>query len=509
MDILRSTLLLNLALLIVGCGAGSGEGLDPNGQPANSSVTTALVPEFSSIQRNVLTPVCTICHAGAAAPLGLRLDEANSYTALVNVSSAQAPASLRVNPGNPDASYLLAKLEGTASVGAQMPLGGPALPQATIDVIRQWILDGAQPASTVAPPASQPPIVTSTNPADASTLTALPPSINVSFSHDMDATSFNNTTVVLQGSGGDGNFTDGNEIIITPTAISLAPATLLTINLSNLSSVDDSYQLILKGSGGAPIQDLNSNALDGNNDGVAGDDYSISFVVQSPNNSQLQPTWRSIQDNVFTPLCIVCHSGGSAPEGLQLDEANSYAMLVNVASQQAPLILRVAPNNADNSYLIQKLEGTASNGSQMPRGGPALSQDTINIIRQWINAGATLDTNPPPPPPPSDSDINLTLTAVPTVTNGDEFMVTSNVQNNGSASVNNLSITLAWSPSTSARLRSGDPTQTIVTLDIGQSTSISWTLRAEEIGSLTLTATAADDNQQPVGSSDVSVTITN
>jgi hypothetical protein len=49
-----------------------------------------------------------------------------------------------VEAGDPDNSYLIQKLEGTASEGAQMPFGGPPLDQAVIDDIRQWIADGAE-----------------------------------------------------------------------------------------------------------------------------------------------------------------------------------------------------------------------------------------------------------------------------------------------------------------------------------------------------------------------------
>jgi hypothetical protein len=44
---------------------------------------------------------------------------------LVNVASAEVPALLRVNPGNPDASYIVQKLQGNNAVGARMPFGGP------------------------------------------------------------------------------------------------------------------------------------------------------------------------------------------------------------------------------------------------------------------------------------------------------------------------------------------------------------------------------------------------
>jgi hypothetical protein len=96
----------------------------------------------------------------------------------------------------------------------------------------------------------------------------------------------------------------------------------------------------------------------------------------------------SIQANVFTPICTDCHAGAGAPQGLRLDSANSYSLLVSVPSTEAPSILRVAPGDPDNSYIIQKLEGHAAVGAQMPYGGPPLSADVIAVIRQWIADGA-------------------------------------------------------------------------------------------------------------------------
>jgi hypothetical protein len=96
----------------------------------------------------------------------------------------------------------------------------------------------------------------------------------------------------------------------------------------------------------------------------------------------------SIQQNVFTPICTACHAGSNAPQGLHLDAANSYAQLVGVASVEQPSILRVAVGDPDGSYIIQKLEGHAATGAQMPFGGPPLPAATIAVIRQWISAGA-------------------------------------------------------------------------------------------------------------------------
>jgi hypothetical protein len=137
-----------MAIGLAACGGGSGEGLDANGRPLAESEGAGgqgqLRPIFSSIQANVLTPMCVGCHAGAAAPAGLRLDAGSSYALLVGVASAEVGSLRRVAPGNPADSYLIQKLEGSAAVGARMPLGGPYLDAATIAVIRQWIADGAK-----------------------------------------------------------------------------------------------------------------------------------------------------------------------------------------------------------------------------------------------------------------------------------------------------------------------------------------------------------------------------
>ena len=99
-----------------------------------------------------------------------------------------------------------------------------------------------------------------------------------------------------------------------------------------------------------------------------------------------------IQTTIFTPVCTACHSGAQAPQGLRLDEGNSYAMLVDVPSVEVPELRRVAPGEPDNSYLVQKIEGRAAVGERMPLGGPSLDTEQIDSIRQWIAAGA----QPPP-----------------------------------------------------------------------------------------------------------------
>jgi methionine-rich copper-binding protein CopC len=99
--------------------------------------------------------------------------------------------------------------------------------------------------------------------------------------------------------------------------------------------------------------------------------------------------FQSIQDNVFTPICSKCHIGGGAPEGLQLDAAHSYNLLVGVPSAEQPAVLRVKPGDPDNSYMVRKIENAPGiTGQQMPLMETPLPQATIDAIRQWITNGA-------------------------------------------------------------------------------------------------------------------------
>jgi len=99
--------------------------------------------------------------------------------------------------------------------------------------------------------------------------------------------------------------------------------------------------------------------------------------------------FQSIQANVFTPICAQCHIGASAPQGLQLDAAHSYALLVGVPSNEKPTVLRVKPGDPDSSYMYQKITGASGiAGGQMPLGQTPLPAATIAAIRQWIINGA-------------------------------------------------------------------------------------------------------------------------
>jgi hypothetical protein len=273
---------ITLAVALGGC-AGNGDGLDQNGRPIDGDGNgTPLTADFQSIQDHVFTPICAACHAGAAAPLGLRLDEGASFAMLVNAPSVEVAALARVTPGNPDASYLIAKLEGTAAVGERMPLGGPALPQSDIDIIREWIRAGAQPTAAAA--ASAKPVVLNA-------VTPLPDEVVapgdlvllVSASGELDTSLLTGNAVTLIRSGGDGRFDDGNDIAIDTLAVevrSLAP-TVFAVHVPGAQVAIDHYRLVVAGSGPAPLADRDARVIDGDADGRAGGDFQLEFDVEA------------------------------------------------------------------------------------------------------------------------------------------------------------------------------------------------------------------------------------
>lgn len=89
---------------------------------------------------------CVACHLTGEEPGNLALNPSDAYQYLVGRTSVESPL-LRVKPGSSEDSYLMRKIEGThlkvGGKGARMPLGGPALDEASIAVIRAWIVAGA------------------------------------------------------------------------------------------------------------------------------------------------------------------------------------------------------------------------------------------------------------------------------------------------------------------------------------------------------------------------------
>ena len=127
-------MLLFAVLLAAGCE--HADPLDPN----------RLEPTLSSIQANIFDLNCALsgCHAGPNPQQGQDLSAGQAHANIVDVRSRENANLFRVAPGDPDNSYLVWKIEGRPEIsGDRMPRGRAPLPQEQIDVIRQWITDGA------------------------------------------------------------------------------------------------------------------------------------------------------------------------------------------------------------------------------------------------------------------------------------------------------------------------------------------------------------------------------
>jgi hypothetical protein len=278
---MRRAGMCSTALLLAAC-SGDGDGLDENGRPIEGG-EEVLLPEFSSIQSKVFTPICTTCHAGSSAPLGLRLEADAAYAMLVNAPSAEVPGLLRVSPGNPDASYLIQKLEGTATVGGRMPLNGPPLPPETIAVIRQWIMDGAAQSAGVPTMSSQ------TKAATLDAVWPLPDSVMressrvvvLSASTTLDTTILDAGVMTVRRSGGDGDFVNGDEQTLHASiVVRTSSPTVLALTAPASEWVADQYELRVSGGPPLALADLASRPIDGDGNGEPGGDFVLRFTVE-------------------------------------------------------------------------------------------------------------------------------------------------------------------------------------------------------------------------------------
>ncbi len=147
----RSRALLPAALLLllgaIGCANHDARiGILPSIAPPPAGVPISLSKDVQPI----FTAKCALsgCHGPVSPAQSLVLDNAaDSDLFLVKITSIEAPPLKRVSPFDSGKSYIINKLLGTdGSVGGPgtlMPLGGPPLPNADIQIIRDWIDQGA------------------------------------------------------------------------------------------------------------------------------------------------------------------------------------------------------------------------------------------------------------------------------------------------------------------------------------------------------------------------------
>ena len=239
--------------------------------------------------------------------------------------------------------------------------------------------------------------VTSLTPAPGSTEATLPAAITAVFDRELNAPSVAMTTFVLQRSGGDGSFTEGNEVAVAAPSVTVPLGSAISAVMSSRASRRSTTPTASRCSARAlpTILDLGGNALDGefggtfpSGNGTAGGDFTATFRVSS-----VQPTLTSIQTNVFTPRCSGCHTRRRSHAARQHEPRERQRELRGPGrrrrARRCLSLQRVTPGNPTDSYLVRKLEGGPNIvGLRMPRIAAPLDQTTIAVVRQWISNGA-------------------------------------------------------------------------------------------------------------------------
>jgi hypothetical protein len=317
------------AVMLYGC---AGDGPPPGGGGT----------AFDQIQTEIFNQNCLAagCHNAQFQAGGLNLSPGASYDDLVDVLSENAAARseglLRVEPFEPDSSFLVIKLTNPSGPqGTRMPQGQNPLSQSDIDMIRSWILDGAPAGGTPIPTVSAAPT---------STVTPPPPTASATLAATATGTPTITPTPSITGTA-------------TPTVTGSAPPTSTATDTPTVTpTASDS---------------------------------------PSPTATATPGLFDQIQTTIFNTTCteLFCHDTVGMSGGLVLVEGESYGDLVNIEPQNFAALerglLRVEPFDPDNSFLVIKVEGpTPAEGLRMPSNLPPLTPEQILLVRQWIAEGA-------------------------------------------------------------------------------------------------------------------------
>jgi hypothetical protein len=150
---------VGIALLAIGCalagcagqgGGGGGGAPKPSCKPPKTGTTVSFANNIQPIF-NRSCAVAASCHAGPGSA-DMDLTAGIAYGQIVNVPSTQQKNLKRINPGNPETSYLVRKIQGGPNIsGTPMPQGCPASPlngaqclsADDIGAIVQWVTECA------------------------------------------------------------------------------------------------------------------------------------------------------------------------------------------------------------------------------------------------------------------------------------------------------------------------------------------------------------------------------
>lgn len=273
------------ALIVSGCLAGDGAGLDENGLPFTDMPTLPEEPPendtpdpspggdgsqdatLANLQEKVFTPICAQCHFGTNAPVGLRLDSLEeSERNLIGVTAVLNPQFQRVAEGDPENSFLYLKIIGDPVAGNRMPLGLPALSDETIQLFREWIENGAVVQALQ-------PVVGKVD----SRKKAKPLTVTFTFSHLMNTESLQTDQILVQS-----NFDSSEQVWLEPITdyeSKWLKDNQLEVSILNVPRDSESMFIRFNDASLSTAVGQNGFVLDGDYDGKAGGEYSYEFQL--------------------------------------------------------------------------------------------------------------------------------------------------------------------------------------------------------------------------------------
>jgi len=382
---------MSISLFVVGCyegdrdmtdsGRSSAEGsVSDSGSEGASSGSSEGIPNIEceptteGLRTAIFEPTCNRmgCHdAGAAG--GLDLSVADLESVLVGAPSGTCDGKTLVVPGDPAGSFLFEKLSGMPTCGTPMPVG-PALAPELVDCVGEWI-EGVM--STCEMCGTQTCVDLATDPAHCGDCTTVCPA---GIACVDGACACPAGTELCAG-----------ECVNTQTSPAHCggcdmPCDDGTFCLAGVCSADCGELMACDGACVDPTSDPQHC---GDCTTACSADETCVASVCACESADL--SYAADIEPILAADCtnMGCHGGVVPAEGLDLRVGHGYADLVDVASGQCGDRMRVAPGEPGDSYLLDKLRGVnLCFGTKMPKMGVGPSAAEIDMISQWICAGA-------------------------------------------------------------------------------------------------------------------------
>ena len=356
---------LLMAWLLSGCAdspGGSGTVLS-DVDPVTGSPPAGGTIDFATQVQPIFDRNCS-CHLTVSAPQGEVLQAGSSYDSMVNVPSTEQPSILRVKPGEPDNSYLVIKIDdnvpdvSSRRSGDRMPRGRPPLTPGEIDIIRQWIAEGA--LRTAVAVDTEPPLF------DGATLAApvSATSIDLFWDDALDDQTESAGLVYKVFMATSSGAHDFSRVFL------VAPGQSFEVRVHGLEPATR-YYFVVRAEDAAGNQDTNRHEVSVRTGQSPAPPDSVDF------DTDVLP--------IFRQNCVRCHGsfGEGACSGIQGLCFDSFEAFERTAIDGVEIV----PFDSAGSELVKRIRGISL--PRMPFDGPPfLSEEEISIIEVWIDAGA-------------------------------------------------------------------------------------------------------------------------